>query len=158
MGRCTVCLIRQLISPRLVLLSILLNRTGPHKAGHLFAADDVQPIDQFERHLNSVSQLYSTVYVDSTTWSTAKPRVEAINRSPGFIRRYMPGPPEADSIQSPGHSVLGNVNLRKVKPVMPLLSKLRAIKSPEEQRVMRAAADISGTAHAKVSNYCLIKK
>ena len=37
------------------------------------------------------------------------------------------------------------------KPLAPVVAKLRSIKSPAEQAVMRAAADISGTAFAKVN-------
>lgn len=36
------------------------------------------------------------------------------------------------------------------KPLAPEVANLRAIKSKCEQDIMRAAADISGTAHAKV--------
>lgn len=42
--------------------------------------------------------------------------------------------------------MLGN----KGKPLAPEVGRLRAIKSWWEQGVMRAAADISGRAHAKV--------
>lgn len=39
------------------------------------------------------------------------------------------------------------------KPLAPEVARLRAIKSEAEQEVMRAAADISGRSHAKVSRY-----
>jgi Xaa-Pro aminopeptidase len=37
-----------------------------------------------------------------------------------------------------------------VQPLAPHIAKLRSVKSPVEQRVMRTAADISGRAHTKV--------
>lgn len=43
------------------------------------------------------------------------------------------------------------LNSSRRKPLAPVVAKLRSIKSPAEQAVMRAAADISGTAFAKVN-------
>jgi Xaa-Pro aminopeptidase len=43
------------------------------------------------------------------------------------------------------------LNSSRRKPLAPVVAKLRSIKSPAEQAVMRAAAGISGTAFAKVN-------
>lgn len=48
-------------------------------------------------------------------------------------------------------SIVESLANSRRKPLAPEVSRLRAIKSKCEQRMMRAAADISGRSHAKVS-------
>lgn len=42
------------------------------------------------------------------------------------------------------------ISSSKRKPLAPEIGRLRAVKSMDEQRIMKKASDISGRAHAKV--------
>lgn len=57
--------------------------------------------------------------------------------------------PDAPARSEP-EIALDALSSSKRRPLAPVIGRLRAIKSPAEQAVMRAAADISSYAHMKV--------
>lgn len=86
--------------------------------------------------------LYSHVYVDVPPTHTRRgPR--GTTKS---IMKYLSPPVAA---RSEYDAIVDSLTTKR-KPLAPEVGKLRAFKSDAEQRVMRAAADISGRAHAKV--------
>lgn len=110
--------------------------TGHSAAKNLFQTDDVLSINNFVSHLKSLPH-YSNVYVDLPNTSIKSPRSKA-----KWLLPYLSG------LSSSQKDLF-----EEQKPLAPHIGKLRAIKSPAEQTVMRAAADISAHAHTKVSFY-----
>ena len=122
-------------------------RTGFQEVPALFGTDDARSIDQFSNHLKSIIPSYSKIYVDiSQTHTRRGPR--STTKS---ILKYL-SPPAAPRSE---YDILVDSITAKRQPLAPEVAKLRAFKSEAEQRVMRAAADISGRAHAKVG-CCLV--
>jgi len=114
-------------------------RTSHEDAANIFNADDVFSIDQLASSLKSIIGYYSNVFVDVPSGSIRK-RGRSTTKS---LLRFLSSSSEFDSI------VEALLSSRR-KPLAPEVARLRAVKSPCEQRIMRAAADISGSAHAKV--------
>ncbi len=110
--------------------------TGHSAAKNLFQTDDVLSIDNLVSHLKSLPH-YSNVYVDLPNTSIKSPRPKT-----KWLLTYLSG-----------LSSLQKDLFEEQKPLAPHIGKLRAIKSPAEQAVMRAAADIGAHAHTKVSYY-----
>jgi intermediate cleaving peptidase 55 len=120
----------------------LVSRTGLPEVPAIFRTDDALSIDQFSTHLKSIIPSYSKIYVDVPPTHTRRgPR--SVTKS---ILNYL-SPPAAPRSE---YDILVDSITAKRQPLAPLVAKLRAFKSEAEQRVMRAAADISGRAHAKV--------
>lgn len=101
-------------------------------------------IQDFPSHLKSLTSLYSTVYVDLPPHASRK------GRPAKSLLRYLS---PAVGPRSEYESILESLSSARRKSLAPHVSKLRAIKSEDEQRVMRAAADISGRAHAKTMRF-----
>ena len=59
--------------------------------------------------------------------------------------------PDGFNSKTDYESLVDSISSTKRKPLAPEVSKLRAFKSEVEQKLMRAAGDISGRAHAKVT-------
>jgi intermediate cleaving peptidase 55 len=117
--------------------------TSLEDAAALFKANSALPITSFPSHLKSLTSLSSHVYLDlpaSATPRSARSRPKSIL---DYLSNSLPARREYDII-------VDTLSGSKRKPLAPEVSKLRAIKSNFEQDVMRATADISGTAHAKV--------
>lgn len=111
-------------------------------ARRVFQVDDARHIDDFPSHLRSVVHQYSNVYVDlpsSRTRRTSRTTTKS-------LLKYLSGRSEADL-------VVESLGKSRPKPLAPEVGRLRAIKSASEQKLMRMAADISGRAHAKASNF-----
>jgi intermediate cleaving peptidase 55 len=123
----------------------LFSRTGLPEVPAIFRTDDALSIDQFSTHLKSIIPSYSKIYVDVPPSHTRRgPR--SVTKS---ILNYL-SPPAAPRSE---YDILVDSITTKRQPLAPVVAKLRAVKSEAEQRVMRAAADISGRAHAKVRSY-----
>jgi intermediate cleaving peptidase 55 len=123
-------------------------RTGLHEVPTLFRTDDARSIDQFSTHLKSIIPSYSKIYVDvPPTHIRRGPR--STTKS---ILKFL-SPPTAPRSE---YDILVDSITTKRQPLAPEVAKLRAFKSEAEQRVMRAAADISGRAHAKVGCYSVV--
>ncbi|KAE9399144.1 peptidase M24 [Gymnopus androsaceus JB14] len=111
-------------------------------ARKLFRVDDARHIDDFSSHLRSIVPQYSNIYLDlppSRQGRTSKATTKS-------LLKYLTGPSEADLI-------LDSLGKSRPKPLAPEVRCLRAIKSDSEQKLMRAAADISGRAHAKTMRF-----
>ena len=116
-------------------------RTGFHDAASIFRADDVRPIDQFSIHLKAILPSYSKVYADLPPTCTRR----GLRGTGQSILEYLSPPIAARS----EYDMLLESLTAKRKPLAAEVATLRAIKNEAEQRLMRAAADISGRAHAK---------
>lgn len=115
-----------------------------------FKADDAVAIHNFPTHLKSLASLYSTIYVDIPGTSSGRS-----SRSPKSLLRYLFPPAQTHT----GHeSVEHLLPSSRRRPLAPLVAKLRTIKSEHEQAVMRAAADISGHALAKVTRVLFLTR
>lgn len=117
-------------------------RTGLEEAASIFSADDARSIEVFSSHLKSSLDMYDHVYIDLPSTSTPA----STGSSKGILAHLSTFAREQDS-------VIQQLASSRSRPLAPEVSRLRSVKSPAEQRVMRAAADISGRAHAKSMRY-----
>ncbi|KAG6830958.1 hypothetical protein H0H92_013670 [Tricholoma furcatifolium] len=120
-------------------------KTSFDDAAEIFRADEAQSIDYFSSTLKSATALSTHVYVDIPPTHTRRgPR----GTSKSILKHLSP-PVEARS----DYDVIIDSLSKKRLPLAPEVARLRSIKSLAEQRVMRAAADISGRAHAKTMRF-----
>ncbi|KAH7105259.1 Creatinase/Aminopeptidase P [Auriculariales sp. MPI-PUGE-AT-0066] len=113
-------------------------RSGVDAAGELLCADDAQTFDSFSSHLQVlVNSLRSN---SGAGPSTSRPIVFADVSSHWLPSRTIM--PEVVNFFESRHS--GKRSLRRE------LALMRAVKSPAEQQIMRAAANITAEAHRKV--------
>jgi intermediate cleaving peptidase 55 len=124
----------------------MLLRTDFQEAARHFHADDASSITQLPSRLKSLLPLYSHTYIDL-------PHISTRSTTTKSILRYLSSSPGSTVYDS----IVDNLTNAQRKPLAPEVAKLRAVKSEAEQRVMRAAADISGTALAKVIRSLLFK-
>jgi intermediate cleaving peptidase 55 len=120
-------------------------RTSFNDALSIFKADDAMSIESFPSHLKSLSSLYSNIYIDIP--SSPSKRSPRTTKS---LLRYLSPPVQP---RSGYEMVVESLSSSRRSPLAPLVAKLRAFKSEREQQVMRAAADISGRAHAKTMRF-----
>ncbi|ESK93098.1 peptidase m24 [Moniliophthora roreri MCA 2997] len=106
----------------------------------VFGADDARSIDDFSAHLRSRADRHAHVYVDV-------PPIRRRGKKPELLS-YLTG----SSIPTHTDPILDGLR-HKPRPLAPQIARLRAFKSPNEQRIMRNAADISGRAHAKTMRF-----
>lgn len=112
-------------------------RTGVDAAASLFGADEARDIKTFASHVQSIITSYSNVYLDAPKQAPGRRR---------SILHYLSSARASDT-----ESLLDRISSSsKVRPLSHHLHKLRQIKSPAEISIMREAAALSGTAHAKV--------
>ncbi|KAF9066863.1 peptidase M24 [Rhodocollybia butyracea] len=111
-------------------------------ACQIFRADDARHWKEFSTYLRSIVYQYSNIYLDLPA-SRMQRSSKATTKS---LLKYLNGPSETDI-------VLDSLGKSRPKPLSPEIGRLRAIKSPAEQKLMRAAADISGRAHAKTMRF-----
>jgi len=104
-----------------------------------FAFDESLPFHTLPRTLRSLLPSFDSIYVDILNPSSRR-------SSPRSILKYLSPSTEPRS----ECDTIGALNSPRRKALAPVVAKLRSIKSPAEQAVMRAAAGISGTAFAKV--------
>ncbi|KAH7912445.1 peptidase M24 [Hygrophoropsis aurantiaca] len=120
-------------------------RTSFGDAANIFKADNALSIKDFPSQLKSLISLYSNVYVDVPQHSSRKG-----SRSSRSLLNYLS---PAVGVRSEYETVVESLSSSRRKPLAPLMSKQRSIKSEHEQQVMRAAADISGHAHTKTMRF-----
>src|SRR6266481_977180 len=143
MGRCKVCNEHSMYHHP---STHYMHSTSLEDAAALFKANSALSTTSFPSHLKALTSLTPHVYLDlpaSATPRSSRSRPKSILK---YISNSLPARREYDSIVE---ALSGS----KRKPLAPEVSKLRVIKSKCEQDIMKAAADISGTAHAKV---CMI--
>ncbi|KAK0498261.1 peptidase M24 [Armillaria luteobubalina] len=118
-------------------------RTGVRAAGEAFHADDAQPIASFPKHLGSIASSYSHIFSD--------PQPHEDDPAHKKLLKYLSNPlkKRAREIDTTMSTISGS----RRRPLKSKVAPFRAIKSEAERRVMRAAADISGRAHAKTMRF-----
>ncbi|KAK7471233.1 aminopeptidase [Stygiomarasmius scandens] len=122
---------------------------------NIFSADDARHIDHFPSHLRAALFNYSNIYVDMPPSRTRRGYKSASAKN---LLKYLSlglGSDEGGAKEafSETESIIEGINKARRKALAPEISRLRAIKSEREQGVMRAAADISGRAHAKTMRF-----
>jgi intermediate cleaving peptidase 55 len=115
-------------------------RTTFADAKEHFAFDESLPFHTLPRMLRSLIPVYDNIYVDVLNPPSRR-------SSPRSILKYLS--PSSEQ-RSEYDAIMEALNRSRRKSLAPIVAKLRSIKSPSEQAVMRAAADVSGTAFAKV--------
>jgi intermediate cleaving peptidase 55 len=121
--------------------------TGVQQSREIFGADDVSDIKKLSGTLKQFAQNASCVYVDIPPHGNyPSPPSPRKKQTPiiAYLARAMPRSDYSTAVE-----VLDRATTRSLSDE---LVKLRKIKSPAERGLMRRAADVSGTAHAKVSN------
>ncbi len=139
------CVIYLCISPYLhTYIDYAVYRTGYEEAASIFGADDARSIDYFPSHLKSLTSMYSNIYVDGQAIPSRRSKQKSIIKY--LSSTSLPTRLEFDSI-------IDSLASSKRRNLAPEVARLRSIKSVIEQRLLRAAADISCQAHAKVRFY-----
>jgi intermediate cleaving peptidase 55 len=119
----------------------------------LFGADDARPRESFADDLRALAARAEHVYIDVPERHRRQQQQQRRGGGSagaallGYLsRRHNPeGPPYLDAVPA-----------AKRKPLAPLVGALRSVKSPCEVDVMKASAEISARAHAKVSGqFCV---
>ena len=116
-------------------------RTAFTDAKEHFAFDESLPFHTLPRTLRSLIPAFDNIYVDVLN---PFPR----RASPRSILKYLSPSSEP---RSEHDTIVETLNSSRRRPLAPVVAKLRSVKSPAEQAVMRAAAGISGAAFAKVN-------
>ncbi|EPQ59723.1 hypothetical protein GLOTRDRAFT_34532 [Gloeophyllum trabeum ATCC 11539] len=131
-------------------------RTSLQDVATHFHADDALPISSLPSTLKSLLPQYTSVYVDLPPSATPSRRrsSSSITTTPlsasRALLKYL-APPFAP--RGEFESVVEGLSGSKRRPLAKEVGRLRAVKSKAEQKVMRAAADISGRAHAKTMRF-----
>ncbi|KAH8102841.1 peptidase M24, structural domain-containing protein [Cristinia sonorae] len=125
-------------------------RTSFADAMSKFGMDDAQHISGLTSAVKRYGAAATHVYMDvphslASSRRGRSPSQAAIQK----ILALAGLPAQSEHVDSLVESIAGT----KRKPLAPEVSKLRAIKSTTEQQIMRAAADISGRAHAKTMRF-----
>jgi intermediate cleaving peptidase 55 len=118
----------------------------------LFGADDARPLDNFVDDLRALVARAEHVYVDVPVAHHHRHH----RRVPGtrlllkyFSRQQPPSCDDAETPQSYLDVIAAAASKRR--SLAPLVGALRSVKSRCEVEVMKASAEISARAHAKVS-------
>jgi intermediate cleaving peptidase 55 len=131
----------------------------------LFGADDARPLDNLADDLRALVARAEHLYVDLPgpnrhTRYHHRRRVVGAGTLPGtkfpFFKKYLSRHSDGDDhAAETGGSymdvIASSMSMSKRKPLAPLVGALRSVKSACEVEVMKASAEISGRAHAKVS-------
>jgi Xaa-Pro aminopeptidase len=106
-------------------------------------------ITSFSSHLKSTLPKFPNIFVDTPEsyrrGQTTRRSSRAASKS---ILKYLWS--SQDFHESDYDHILNSITSSKCKSLSAEVARLRVVKSQAEQNVMRAAADISGRAHAKV--------
>ena len=154
-------------------------RNGPNGAVDVFGADNAMDIGLFTSHLKKVFSSSNTdgpIYVDLPDTPTASVRGPRGLRTAKSIFNFLSasasgarrtaldlGLSQKKSDYEYLVAALNGTGGRITKSLKEETEKLRILKSENEIKLMRKAADISGNAHAKVRKFpliclCLLRK
>jgi Xaa-Pro aminopeptidase len=142
----------------------------------LFGADDARPLENFVDDLRALAARAEHVYVDAPAQHHHRHRAHrAHHRHHGhaahrrgasssatasllkyYFSRGQRAAAAADDLDADAasESYFDVVSACKQRPLAPLVGKLRGVKSVHEIEVLKASAEISARAHAKVSTSC----
>lgn len=130
------------------LIQLKTRRTSHSNAQTIFAADDARSISNFLTHLKGSVSQNNHVYIDMPQ----QPKKRKLTTARSILKQFTALSPSRTDV-STDTDVQIFVDQGKRRALAPELSRLRAIKSLAEQKVMRLAGDLSGRAHAKVSRF-----
>ena len=111
----------------------------------LFGADEARPLENFADDLRTFAARAEHVYVDAPAHLG---RRAAAGTGRGLLRYLSRQQPRA--ARSDPEAYLDAIAAPKRRPLAPLVGALRSVKSTHELEAMKASADISARAHAKV--------
>ncbi|KAF8702125.1 hypothetical protein AX14_014503 [Amanita brunnescens Koide BX004] len=127
-------------------------RTSLEDAASIFCADHAMHITSFSSHLKSTLPKFPNIFVDTPEsyrrGQTTRRSSRAASKS---ILKYLWS--SQDFHESDYDHILNSITSSKCKSLSAEVARLRVVKSQAEQNVMRAAADISGRAHAKTMRF-----
>jgi intermediate cleaving peptidase 55 len=109
----------------------------------LFGADEARPLENFADDLRAFAARAENVYVDAPAHHGRR-----ASTGRGLLRYLSRQQPRA--ARSDPDAYLDAIAASKRRPLAPLVGALRSVKSTHEVGVMKASADISARAHAKV--------
>ena len=112
----------------------------------LFGADEARPLENFADDLRAFAARSEHVYVDTPPAHQNGRRASTAGR--GLLRYLSRQQPRA--ARSDPDAYLDAIAASKRRALAPLVGALRSVKSTHEVGVMKASADISARAHAKV--------
>ena len=110
----------------------------------LFGADEARPLENFADDLRAFAARAEHVYVDAPAHHHSR----RAGTARGLLRYLSRQQPRA--ARSDPDAYLDAIATSKRRPLAPLVGALRSVKSTHEVEVMKASADISARAHAKV--------
>lgn len=116
----------------------------------LFGADEARPLENFADDLRAFAARSEHVYVDAPPAHHHGRRTSTAGR--GLLRYLSRQQPRA--ARSDPDAYLDAIAASKRRALAPLVGALRSVKSTHEVGVMKASADISARAHAKVRERC----
>lgn len=111
----------------------------------LFGADEARPLENFADDLRAFAARAEHVYVDVPAHQGHR----AAGSGRGLLRYLSRQQPRA--ARTDPDAYLDAIAASKRRPLASLVGALRSVKSTHELDVMKASADISARAHAKVS-------
>jgi len=133
-------------------------RTGIDEAATIFGVDQALDISSFLTYLKSALSRQSTIYAMDPTNAAVFGSVENSLRKRSWSSflskssKYTDTRPETyETIIAKACKTFGTM----VHSLAPMVFNLRSVKSKAEQHLMKSAAELSGTAHAKVSSFTL---
>jgi intermediate cleaving peptidase 55 len=110
----------------------------------LFGADEARPLENFADDLRALAARAEHVYVDVPAHQGRR-----AGSGRGLLRYLSRQQPR--TARSDPDAYLDAIAASKRRPLAPLVGALRSVKSTHELDIMKASADISARAHAKVS-------
>lgn len=123
------------------------SRTGIDRARDAFGADEVSDITELSKHFKLLAKSASYVYTDVPTQSSHPAHPSPVATLP--IRKTVLSYLNRPTSKTDYERVMGVLSKSTSRSLSDVVAKFRKTKSPAEQLLMRQAADISGTAHAK---------
>ncbi|KAF8604460.1 peptidase M24 [Ceratobasidium sp. AG-I] len=126
-------------------------RTGVSRAREVFGADEVADISQLAKILKPLAKAASYVYTDIPTHSSHPAHPSSVATLP--IRKTVLSYLNRPTSKSDYERIMGVLSKVTTRSLSDVVAKFRKIKSPPEQSLMRKAADVSGTAHAKTMRF-----
>jgi intermediate cleaving peptidase 55 len=132
----------------------------------VFGADDARPLDNFVDDLRALVARSEHVYVDlpSSRHRHHHPQHHHHRRISGskFLLKYLSRHSDDDATTGTPQSYLDVIaaaaeSKSKRRALAPLVGVLRSVKSRYEVEAMKASAEISARAHAKVSTTTIVR-
>lgn len=118
------------------------------------AARDIIGVDQVLDITELPSYLQSFVDSEGDVWTSgpqgAASSSKRVSKRRSWANLFSSGTSKVLTHDSVMADIYGR-RPKSVKQLGPLIMEMRSIKSPAEQRIMKLAGAVSGTAHAKVS-------